>query len=389
MINPLSVRQTIQARLRRFTFSLERQYRSSPLRNAIVAMRSPKPAERFPPDCRRFAIFLVPGWDLVNGGIMSICSIANETRKLLSANGVSVAVCTGFGSPRMLRFTKFDNDIELLAFSDLLPWFPSGSEVLIHVPELSLQRYVFDRLDAFRSRSDIKWRFNILLQNIERIPSEEFVRAIQRVGFTTATIAHKASTAAARNLGCPIHYLSWFISAEDFQRVDYSKKKKLIAISPDFNPARDQIVHRMAEALPDHEIIEIRSMTYRQYKNVIRDAKFMFTFGEGLDGYFIESIFSGALAMAIFEDHYFTSEYRNLPGVFGSSGAAIASVGDFLNGSNDAAIFQAIVQSQYEVASRTFRRELYQANVSSFYSLYFPEWHPSSVLQHADSSGLT
>ena len=81
----------------------------------------------------------------------------------------------------------------------------------------------------------------------------------------------------------------------------FRSKKTLIAISPDTRPEKAEIVRRIAGALPDHKIIEIRKMTYQQYKEVIRDAKFMFTFGEGLDGYFVELIFSGAVAMAIFE----------------------------------------------------------------------------------------
>jgi hypothetical protein len=340
-------------------------------------MRSPKPADRFAPNSRRFAIFFVQGWDSVNGGTMSICSIAAETRRLLSASGVTTVVCTAPGQPRMLRFTRFENDIELFAFADLLPWFPSGSEVLVHVPEFLTVPTVSNCIDIFRSRSDLRWRFNILLQNIDRIPPKDAVRAMQEVGFTTATIAHKASAAMAQDLGCPVHYLSWFISAENFQRVGYSSKKKLVTISPDSHPAKSEIVRRVADALPDHKIIEIRKMTYQQYKRVIRDAKFMFTFGEGLDGYFVESIFSGSVAMAIFEERYFTPEYRELEGVFRDGKAAISSVAGFLRTANTDENFRTIAERQYNVVAKTFRRELYRDNLSSFYAKYFPEWYAS------------
>lgn len=308
---------------------------------------------------------------------MSICSIATETRKLLGANGVSVAVCTAYGEPRMLRLTKFDNNVELFAFEDMLAWFPSGSEVLVHVPELLVRRSVSDYLDVYRSRSDLSWRFNILLQNVKQIPPKDAINALQQLGFTTVTIAHKASASIAQNLGCPVHYLSWFISAENFQRVGYSSKKKLIAISPDLHPAKVEIVRRMSEALPDHKIIEIRKMTYQQYKSVIRDAKFMFTFGEGLDGYFIESIFSGAVAMAIFEECYFTPEYRDLEGVFNHSEAATLGVAAFLRTTNSDENFHAIADRQYNLVARTFRREVYQNNIHAFYAKYFPEWSSS------------
>jgi hypothetical protein len=374
MMNYAAVRSATQRRIRRAFRLLHIRYRNSLLRNAIVAMRSPKPADHFPSDGRRFAIFFVPGWDIVTGGNMSICSIAAETRKLLGANGVSVAVCTAYGQPRMLRFTKFENDVDLYAFVDMLAWFPSGSEVLIHVPELLVGLSVADCLDVYRSRPDIKWRFNILLQNIARIPAKGDVEKLQQLGFTTVTIAHQASDTRAQELCCPVHYLSWFISAEDFQRVDYSGKEKLLVISPDQHPAKSEIVRRISEALPDHKIIEIRNMTYQKYKSVIKDAKFMITFGEGLDGYFVESIFSGAIAMAIFEERYFTPEYRDLEGVFRDAQAATLGIADFLKSVNRAANFRAIAERQYNLVAMTFRRELYQDNIKAFYAKYFPEW---------------
>ena len=221
MKRPIFTRAAIQNRIQRVRRVLRRRYYNNRLRNAILAMKAQKPTDRFSPDCRRFVIFLVPGWDFVNGGIMSICSIATETRRLLGASGVSVAVCTAHGQPRLLRYTKFNNDTNLFSFLDMLEWFPKGSEVLVHVPEFSVRMFVSDCLHIYRSRPDLKWRFNILLQNIDRIPSKEAVSALQQLGFTTITIAHKASAAMAKHLECPIHYLSWFISAEDFGRVEF------------------------------------------------------------------------------------------------------------------------------------------------------------------------
>ena len=295
----------------------------------------------------------------------------------MGGNGVSVAVCTAYGEPRVLRYTKFDNDVELFAFSDMLEWFPEGAEVLVHIPELCVRLFVSGCPEVYRSRPDLKWRFNILLQNIDRVPSKDDVSVMQQLGSTTITIAHKASAAMAQHLECPVHYLSWFISAEDFRRVEYSGKKKLVTISPDSHPAKAEIVRGIAKALPDHTIVEIRKMTYQQYKAVIRDAKFMFTFGEGLDGYFVESIFSGAIAMAIFEERYFTPEYRDLDGVFRDGKTAISTVADFLKAADSATSFRAIAERQYNLVAKTFRRELYRDNVHTFYAKYLPEWSQS------------
>jgi len=289
-------------------------------------------------------------------------------------NGVSVAVCTAYGEPRLLRFTKFDNDVDIYAFSDLLTRFPSGSEVLVHVPELFVQKYVSNCSEIYRSRPDLNWRFNILLQNIDLTPPKEAVDALREIGSTTATIAHRASASAAQSLGCPVHYLSWGLSQANFERVGYAGKKRLIAISPDSHPDKREIVRRMSEALPDHEIIEIRNMTYRKYKSVIRDAKFMFTFGEGLDGYFVESVFSGCVAMAIFSERFFTEDYRNLDGVFPDGAYAAGHVAELLRTTNTETTYRAVAERQHGLVASDFVWDKYVQNIKRFYQQYYPEW---------------
>jgi hypothetical protein len=362
----------LYTRARRIT---TRRYYESVPRNLILALRSQKRTARFfSRSDKRFAIFLVPGSDFVNGGIMSICSIATETRSLLDRNGVSVAICTAFSEPRILRYTKFDNNVEILAFRDLLPLFPEGSEVLVHLPELFVESYGSDCLDVYRSRPDLRWTFNILLQNINRIPPKSAIEALEKLGTTTATVAHKASMESAKSLDCPVHYLSWWLCPEAFSRATYSSKQKLIVISPDEHPEKTKIVNRIRAVLPDHKIVEIRNMTYRQYKNIIRDSKFTFTFGEGLDGYFVESIFSGGIGMAIFSDRYFTAEYRNLDGVFLDSDHAIRGVTEFLEGANNELQYNAIAERQHQLVAKSFVQKEYLRNISTFYQEYYPAW---------------
>src|SRR5262249_20160578 len=162
---------------------------------------------------------------------ISICSMASETQKLLTEAGASVSVCTAYGEPRMVRFTNFRNDVGILAFEDLLSRFPSGAEVLVPVPDLFVRKFVSDCRFVYRSCPELTWRFNILLQNIDLAPPKDAVEVLQRIGSTTATINHKASMEIAQQLGCPIHYLSWGLCQEDFERVGYSGKRKLIVIS--------------------------------------------------------------------------------------------------------------------------------------------------------------
>jgi hypothetical protein len=118
-------------------------------------------------------------------------------------------------------------------------------------------------------------------------------------------------------------------------------------------------------------------MTYEKYKSVIRYAKFAFTFGEGLDGYFAETIFCGGVGMALFEERYFTPEYRNCPGVFPDSEAAMLSVPEFLRKTDNDARYQAVADIQYSLVAQTFDRDEYVENIRRYYEEFCPEWRSS------------
>ena len=245
-----------------------------------------------------------------------------------------------------------------------------------------VQKFVSDCPSIYRSRSDVNWRFNILLQ-MDKIPQKEAVEIVKQIGPTTVTLAYKAIAAeAGQRLDCPTHFISWFISPEDFERREYFDKKPLIIISPDLHPLKSEIVRRIAEALPDHEIIEIWNMTYEKYKSTIKDAKFAFTFGEGLDGYFAETIFCGGVGMAWFDDRYFTPEFRNLDGVFRDSKHALTRVAEFLKATNNEVRYRAVADAQFELVARTFDRKEYLDNIKTFYEKYFMDSASNSMIAH-------
>jgi len=343
------------------------------VRNAILSIKARGRTKRFNVTNRRFVLFLVPGKNIVNGGVMSIFSIASETKVLLAKSGVSIAICTAFFEPRILRYTKFDNDIDILALADLLPRFPSGADVLVHLPELFAQKYAADCLFVYRTRPDLRWQFNILLQNIDRLPEKRVIEELASIGKVTASTAHKAYATddTARRIGCPVHFLSVWVSPELYERIGYSRKNKIVMISPDRNPDREKIIREIAKSLPDHRIVEIRNVTYRKYREIAKGAKFSFTFGEGLDAYFIETIFSGGVAMAIFNDRFFTEEYKALDGVFSDGESAIRNVGKFLKMADNAGSYQAIATRQYNVAAKNYLRAEYLYNVKKYYEKYF------------------
>ena len=52
------------------------------------------------------------------------------------------------------------------------------------------------------------------------------------------------------------------------------------------------------------------------FKKVISEAKWALTLGEGLDGYFIEPIFSGAIGFSVYNSRFFTEDFESLETVY-------------------------------------------------------------------------
>ena len=59
-------------------------------------------------------------------------------------------------------------------------------------------------------------------------------------------------------------------------------------------------------------------MKYDVYKNYASRTKFTITFGEGLDGYYLETVYSGGISFAVYNETFFTKEFENLHSLYKS-----------------------------------------------------------------------
>ena len=71
-------------------------------------------------------------------------------------------------------------------------------------------------------------------------------------------------------------------------------------VSPDYDRRRSEVLSRLRSSLPDYKFLTIPGITYADYLAKIATARFALTFGEGLDSYFVETVFSGGLGVAVF-----------------------------------------------------------------------------------------
>lgn len=306
------------------SFEVTRGYVSSISTTSKVIKKTQRKLlqENFVQDTTKLIIFLTPGIDIVNGGILSVTSLFEETKRLKHVHDSEVILCTYPSDPSLLKYTKFKNNNTLFNFSETLSFFKNLNNLIIHIPEHFIYRFYW-----FISKTDktilskIKnVQINILIQNIEYLPSNKNIMKLRKFGKLTSTTAHsKYSTRELRNrLGFPLHKLSVFISPEQYYLRKYSEKENLMIVSPDRHPERTEILQLIKNDLPSLKMMVIKNMTYEEYKQAISKAKWALTFGEGLDGYFLETIFSGGISFSVYNSKFFTADFRSLRTVYES-----------------------------------------------------------------------
>ncbi len=321
----------------------------------------------------RHVVFLVSGSNFVNGGWISLFSIAKESKSFSGIHGAGVTVCTALWQVPVRRYTKFDNDFELFPFRRFLKAIGPRDSVMVHIPEFRVREYASDIAPAL-VRTGASWRFNILLQNIDFAPSSEDVARLKAVGPVSATTAHRvyASDETAARLGCPVRFLSYWLSPEEFTRTPFEAKDELLVISPDHQPYKAEVLARIRSEFPLLRIVEIKNMTYRQYREVIQRAKYALTFGEGLDGYFVEPIFSGGIGLAFYNDRFFTPDFVGLPGVLDDTSDRADTVISFMKRTNRPQEFCAAADAQFAMLAKKYARAQYLGNLKAFYEEFFP-----------------
>lgn len=354
---------------RRLARGVKRYWAVSPLRIKRILAAQRKVLDSGNECMERVIIFLVPGIDMVNGGIMSIISLADETTKLRHIHGADVFVCTSPGQPPLLRFTRFKNSRTLQDFQLLVSRITPGTPVLIHIPEIYAASFVGESPTLLPLFTNLKIAYNILLQNIDSVPTREVVEQLKTLGNVSITTAHKsyANAYADGFYGCPLWHLSVWISPEQYEYRRFCDKKNIVVVSPDYHPNRDDILTTLRAKLPEFDFVIVHKLTYQEYKTLIAKAKFALTFGEGLDGYFIETVFSGGISCAIYNSRFFTEEYRTLPCVYSTWEDLVAQLPGDIARLNDETTYSGPHQLQFNRLSSDYSYDYYKRNLEQFY----------------------
>jgi hypothetical protein len=208
-----------------------------------------------------------------------------------------------------------------------------------------------------------------MLQNIDLLSSRKHVRELGRLGKLTCTTAHeKYSTPKLRQeLGVPLHKLSVHISPEQYERKPYNEKDNLMIVSPDKHLKKKEVLDVVARCFPDIKIQVISNLTYEEYKQVISKARWSLTFGEGLDGYFVETVFSGGISFSVYNSRFFTEDFRSLRTVYQNYDVLIRKICKDIIDLGDEGTYSDYQNRQFDLCHKYYDYKEYLRNLESFY----------------------
>lgn len=325
----------------------------------------------YPANTKNLIIFLTPGCNRVGGGILSISSIYEETKKLKQIHESEVILVTIPGESVLLKYTKFSNNNYIYQLPQVLSYFKNLENLTINVPEYACDVVAEDlatkECDLIKKIHGV--HINIMLQNIDLLPDKHAVEKLNTFGKVTVTTAHKkySSPNIRQEIGFPLHLLSTYISPEQYEFKKYTEKKDLIIVSPDPHSLKTNILETIAKEFPQMKIQVINNFTYEEYKKTIGKAKWALTFGEGLDNYFLETVFCGGISFSVFNPKFFTDDFGELQTVYPDYNILIEKICADMKVLDREPFYTEYQQKEYGLACKHYSYENYIKNLTLFY----------------------
>jgi len=327
--------------------------------------------DQFNKDSSHMILFLVPEKDAVTGGLMSICSIATVTNALKTIHNSGVMVATIPHLKTFDNYSSFDTEHDIFRFSQVPEYFSKLTNLIIHVPEVHLKNFI-EQLEP----EQISWlqnidqlRINILNQNNTYLPRPQMVDLLRYLtNDLTMTCAHKKYCVPQLRTAydMPVHWLS-ASNLVKYQYRGYEQKENVLAYSSDQNEFSSAIINRIQENIPRLKTQKIEKLSYDQYRELISKAKWTISFGEGIDGYFIEAIRCGAIPFAAYNPTFFDEAYEGLPNIYDSYHDMLENIVKDIQSWDNPRDFSTFNDQLRAIDQREYDDEVYKKNVQLYY----------------------
>ena len=341
-------------------------------KNKILNIQKNLLSKNYNCNLKNVVIFLVPGKVKINGGVMSICSLAKVSKEILKIKEYEILIATLPGERTFNKYTEFDSEFDIFNFNDLLKYFRSLENVILHIPEYAINKHFFNNLteEEVKKLKEIKnLKLNILNQNTLLMPSSGDANKLRILSENiTMTIAHRKYCTRELSIEykMPVHFFSAeYIATYQFK--EYKDKENIILYSPDFHESKTQILNKLKKYFKNYRLIEIKNMKYKDYLDIISRAKFMITFGEGLDGYFLETFISGGLSFAVYNKEFFLKKYKAIDTLFENYELLEKSIIKTIEKYDDELIYNSISEKARKIINSEYNHNEYIENLKKYY----------------------
>jgi hypothetical protein len=336
------------------------------------------------PDTKKLILFFVPdGAYRLTGGILSICTIHSVVKELKHIHNCDViASFLPNKKEKDYKYRKFKNDMIIYSFNEIETHFKTLDFLEIQIPDVMITSFKKENKEMSKF---FKWtegldniKINILNQNDLLMPALENVQDLRKIfPNMTMTVAHEQyATIEKRNYyNMPLHLLSPWLSPTPYLKRSYSEKENLILYSPDeiqsvpngSSITKKEIIASLKMNLKHYKFIEIKNMKYDTYKDYASRSKFAITFGEGLDGYFTETVFSGGISFAVYNKIFFTHEYENLQSLYSSFDELMCKITDDIKYFDEISNYENYHHIQDNIISKKYSHDKLKSDVENFY----------------------
>ncbi|MEA5136748.1 MAG: glycosyltransferase [Candidatus Fimivivens sp.] len=320
----------------------------------------------------RLIVYLIPDFDQICGGMMCIANYHHDVKSLEATKGYESILATVPSRNTFPDYTKFDAHGHVYRFSQILKYFTNLKEVIFHIPEYQFEKFLY-----CLSPEEGAWlsnhpgvKINLMNQNNELMPEPQTVDILRTmVPNLTMTCAHKqyCNDNIRTTYSMPLHYIPADKKIE-FSSMPYKEKKDLLLLSPDVNPMKDIIVRNIEKAFPNIKIVIIENMPFKTYLSLLAQAKWVISFGEGFDGYTVESIYSDTISFSVFNDTFFDEDFKKWPNMYDSYEELCYNIVDDMKKLDNPNSYNSFLKEVQKYCHNEFAQHRYEERLNDYYS---------------------
>lgn len=272
---------------------------------------------------KKLIVFIEPRFSNKTGGAVGRYTYYKNLKKIID-DQTSIVYTTEPGPFTYSKNDFFDNDIKYLRWEQVRDLMNGKEEVMLFIPMLELQ-HPYTKKETFRDnligedyktfKSIKKLRVHINNGRMDMMPEKRIYSWFR--SFTddiTTSVMHVSSNTQeiCNQIETPLIYLPARMDSTYNRKIAFSKKEKLIIISPDVLftniEFKRKFIIKINKELPEYKVAVVYGKKFEEYRCLQSIASAVISFGEGWDAYFLSSFCLGTVGIAVYNEMFFPNK---------------------------------------------------------------------------------